>query len=471
MSENLFPLGALKDPYDPRDIIFGSVVPSTVELPRKFSLREKQSPVISQNYGSCVGQAAKAMKEYQEKIQWLEQVLLSGRFAYAMAKTLDGIPTSEGTYPRVMMKVLTGVGIVKEEKFPNDPAPPTHQEYISPIPNNLVEEAIVYRIDGFARCISLEELKRAIYNYGPVMIAINVYDTFDNPVNGFIKTKVNPNSYRGGHAIAAIGWDDSKEGIGAIEIKNSWGTGWGDQGFAYLAYNYDGIVPFVDAWSTVDFIDAFTAQGAPIGLDYPVDAPIVITQAFGARPEYYAQYGLAGHNGLDFRARNAASIYACDNGEVIFTGLKGAYGNCVIIKHSWGISLYAHLSSILVTDNGGPNESPTPISRRTKLGLSGNTGNSEAEHLHFGIRINGVKNPKFFDWVDPTPYFKKKGDTMILLKAVDNPTVYAQFGDTLVGFATFEAYQKFIEGREAQIVEISAGELAKFKVAPVVIKL
>ena len=51
----------------------------------------------------------------------------------------------------------------------------------------------------------------------------------------------------GGHAIVAIGFDDAmkirnsicgKETTGALLIRNSWGTGWGDSGYGWLPYEY-----------------------------------------------------------------------------------------------------------------------------------------------------------------------------------------------------------------------------------------
>lgn len=403
-----FPVGALKDPFDARDILFGSVAPVKADLPRKFSLRSKQSPVPTQDFGSCVGYSAKAIKEYQEKVEHLTDIIMSGRFAYAMAKSYDGIPGQEGTYPRVMMKVLAGVGISTEKTFPSKPAPSTHQEYTSGVTDNAIEEAIVYRINGFVRCVNAQELKQAIYEHGPVLVTLSVYDTFDNPVNGYIGPRKNPSYNRGGHAIVAVGWDDDKEGIGAFEIKNSWGEAWGDQGYGFVSYNYDGSFPFLDVLAPVDFVDATATKGAPFNLALPVDEPMVVTQAFGANPQAYAQFGLKGHNGVDLRAKNKAPIYCVDDGEVVFAGVKGAYGNCVEVKHSWGLSLYAHLSSMSVTDAQWPDGAFPKIKKGTELGRSGCTGNCQGEHLHLGFRINGVKNPGYFDWVDPMPYLGRK---------------------------------------------------------------
>ena len=39
----------------------------------------------------------------------------------------------------------------------------------------------------------------------------------------------------GGHAIVAVGYDDQTQ---RFKFRNSWGTGWGDQGYGYVPYAY-----------------------------------------------------------------------------------------------------------------------------------------------------------------------------------------------------------------------------------------
>ena len=64
----------------------------------------------------------------------------------------------------------------------------------------------------------------------------------------------------GGHAVVAIGYDDGKtigKEKGALRIRNSWGTAWGDAGYGWLPYAYVENGLAVDFWSLVEagFVD------------------------------------------------------------------------------------------------------------------------------------------------------------------------------------------------------------------------
>lgn len=89
------------------------------------------------------------------------------------------------------------------------------------------------------------------------------------------------------------------------------------------------------------------------------------------------------HNGLDIAGNDRTPIYAAQDGVIIFSGVNGGYGNCVIIDHGEGmITLYAHCSSLSVTKGES-------VSRGDNIARVGNTGRSTGPHLHFEVRING----------------------------------------------------------------------------------
>jgi C1A family cysteine protease len=66
------------------------------------------------------------------------------------------------------------------------------------------------------------------------MVRLDVDSTWDDAgfTGGNLDT-YNPNTTRGGHAVALVGYTASR-----FIVRNSWGTGWGDKGFAYASLAY-----------------------------------------------------------------------------------------------------------------------------------------------------------------------------------------------------------------------------------------
>lgn len=97
------------------------------------------------------------------------------------------------------------------------------------------------------------------------------------------------------------------------------------------------------------------------------------------------------HKGLDIAAAYGSAVQAAAAGKVIFAGVKGGYGNCVIVSHGNGLAtLYGHLSQILVKTN-------QEVEVGELLAKSGNTGRSTGPHLHYEVHKNNTPvNPKLF---------------------------------------------------------------------------
>ena len=74
-----------------------------------------------------------------------------------------------------------------------------------------------------------------VAHHGPILVGLNVDHTWDNATAtaGNLDTFL-PDTVRGGHAVAVVGYTADQRFI----IRNSWGTGWGDNGFAYASENY-----------------------------------------------------------------------------------------------------------------------------------------------------------------------------------------------------------------------------------------
>jgi len=79
---------------------------------------------------------------------------------------------------------------------------------------------------------STDSIKQAIYTYGAVSAAVYVDTWFQLYTSGtFDKCRRRTNFTN--HAIVLCGWDDAK---GAWLLKNSWGPGWGENGYMWIAY-------------------------------------------------------------------------------------------------------------------------------------------------------------------------------------------------------------------------------------------
>jgi len=139
-------------------------------------------------------------------------------------------------------------------------------------------------------------------------------------------------------------------------------------------------------------------------LHYPFSGNIPVTFTFGALTDNedikkkFSEWGIVGHNGLDFGMSAGTEVFPCDGGKVIQSGDNGDFGTCIAIQHSWGQSLYAHLSEtkLKVGDEVFPNKI---------IGLSGSSGAAFGEHLHFAIKPNNFdSNNGYLGFVDPAPY-------------------------------------------------------------------
>jgi C1A family cysteine protease/predicted secreted protein len=122
-------------------------------------------------------------------------------------------------------------GAVYENDFPymarDDPCIPslTHHEKIN-------SWTYVGPEDGVP---SVAAIKQAIYDHGPVSVAVCAGSAFQNYSGGVFQT----NEYCSGdvnHAVVLVGWDDNQGTNGIWYLKNSWGPGWGESGYMRIKY-------------------------------------------------------------------------------------------------------------------------------------------------------------------------------------------------------------------------------------------
>ncbi len=96
------------------------------------------------------------------------------------------------------------------------------------------------------------------------------------------------------------------------------------------------------------------------------------------------------HKGVDYAASIGTPIKAAGDGKIIYRGVKGGYGNVIILQHGNNINtLYAHMSRFKKGLSVG-----SRIKQGQLIGYVGKSGMVTGPHLHYEFQVNGVhKNP------------------------------------------------------------------------------
>lgn len=72
----------------------------------------------------------------------------------------------------------------------------------------------------------------------PVILGLVITDAFFRPDALGIVPDITPDTERGGHAVLAVGHGHDQAGQEAVLVRNSWGPGWGRDGYAWLSQSY-----------------------------------------------------------------------------------------------------------------------------------------------------------------------------------------------------------------------------------------
>lgn len=238
--------------------------PQKLDLPGKQDLRKFFPAVEDQGQlGSCTAQAGVGLVEYFERRTSGKHADASRLFLYKATRNLLHWSGDRGAYLRTTMGALRLFGVPPEEYWPYevdnfDQEPPA---FCYAFAQNF--QAIqYYRLDIplISKKNLLVRIKSHLAVGLPAMFGFTVYNSINQvQQDGKIPFPVPGDRVMGGHAVDAVGYDDalkisnnapgSTQTKGALLIRNSWGTGWGMQGYGWLPYEYilQGLA--VDWWS------------------------------------------------------------------------------------------------------------------------------------------------------------------------------------------------------------------------------
>ena len=233
MSSIIRSYGWKKQEHDARDSFFG--VQEPVELPASFRIVEGMPEVWDQGQtNSCTAHAASAAYEYELSQQHLPDFMPSRLFLYYNERIEEGTTNQDaGATIRDSVKALAKYGTLPENYWPFSERvseKPADGDYQLAIRNIVTSYSAVPQV--------LQSIKTAIFQKHPVIFGFLVYESFESHevAQSGIQPMPSPTEQcLGGHAVLAVGFDDSKK---AFWVRNSWGTDWGQAGYFLMPYDY-----------------------------------------------------------------------------------------------------------------------------------------------------------------------------------------------------------------------------------------
>jgi C1A family cysteine protease/GH25 family lysozyme M1 (1,4-beta-N-acetylmuramidase) len=233
---------------DQRDYSYAP--PSNViqAIPNGVDLRPQCPPVYDQGQiGSCTANAIAGALEFDMMKQGLPSFTPSRLFIYYNERSMErSVGFDSGAYIRDGIKSVASQGDCPESEWTYDatPAdrngifPPGAKAAMQPSPqcysDAIHHQALKYQsIDR-----NLADMKGCLASGYPFVFGFTVYPSFESDIvasTGMVPMPASDETTIGGHAVLAVGFDDNKS---CFIIRNSWGAGWGLQGYCYMPYAY-----------------------------------------------------------------------------------------------------------------------------------------------------------------------------------------------------------------------------------------
>lgn len=232
-----FGYGWVPDLPDQRDLMYSASIISLKKMPSKIDLRSKCPGVYNQGHlGSCTANALAAAFQFNRRKQKLDDFAPSRLFLYynerVMIKTVN---SDSGAHLRNGIKSLNVNGICPEKDWPY-----VVEKFTEKPPKKCYDDALKCNIKSYERLnnTNLTQLQSCLSEGFPFVFGFTVYESFEAEAvakSGMLPMPKAKETVLGGHAVMAVGYDDSKQ---AIIVRNSWGKDWGIKGYFYMPYGY-----------------------------------------------------------------------------------------------------------------------------------------------------------------------------------------------------------------------------------------
>ncbi len=255
-------LGWIPDVPDHRDHVYAAPLARLTAkepLPAKWNLRKHCPPVYTQGrIGSCTANAIAAAIEFDRKKQQLDDFVPSRLFIYYNERAIEHtIASDAGAQIRDGIKTVAKQGVCPETEWPYDDTPADPASDLWPAgakpaqqpSKTCYRDALKFQLVSYQRVNrDLGQMKGCIADGYPFVLGFTVYAGFMSQTvrqTGILNMPAPNEAYEGGHAVMAVGYDDTEQ---RFIVRNSWGHGWGKKGYFTMPYAY-----LLDAGLSDDF--------------------------------------------------------------------------------------------------------------------------------------------------------------------------------------------------------------------------
>lgn len=229
------PHGWVKKPkIDMPTKTFRTFLTSTV---KSVDLRSKCPPVYDQGQlGSCTANSIGFIHEFDQMKQNSPNVFTPSRlFIYYNERDMEGtVSQDSGAAVSDSVKTITKQGVCPETMWPYDIS-----KFAVKPPASCYTEALNNQAVKFLQVNqTLNDLKQALIEGFPIAFGFTVYQSFESDAvakSGILPMPQPGETVIGGHAVAIVGFDDSKS---AFIARNSWSATWGLNGYFMMPYAY-----------------------------------------------------------------------------------------------------------------------------------------------------------------------------------------------------------------------------------------
>lgn len=199
-------------------------------LPVSFSIKEKFPPAYKQPCGNCTSNAVLACDAYYYHTDaWIPSTIFTYYNQRAMIGQKDKKDT--GSCVETALDAVRKYGACNSTIWSN-----SKPFYKKPSKAAFKDGLKGHEIVKYYQVKSQKEIKKALYKGYPVAIAMRwAFTCIDGNSWIFIDPSDDDiEDCTSGHALVIVGYDDESR---LFEVRNSWGSNWGNNGYAYITYD------------------------------------------------------------------------------------------------------------------------------------------------------------------------------------------------------------------------------------------